>query len=181
MSSRQNRRDERGQLATLEGLTAALILVGLLLFITQSASVTTPQTELTTDMKLYQKTADTFICVDRLDESNSSVLKTAIESWGGSPAVSPGPIPPGDGAIQALDSALSGYFSADVAYNVEIRYSDGAADYTVPVITHGKPSDNSVVASRLVTINRGDPVSAFWAGHNRYPQVVEVRLISWYL
>lgn len=173
-------RNDRGQLTTLEGFTAALILIGLLIFITQSVSVTSPQTELTTAMKLYQKTGDTLICLDRLDETNSSDLKIAIEGWGGGSATYASKTPPGDACIQALDSRIAGFFPPDVAYNVELYYNDGV-DHSVPLIIHGRPSDNSVVASRLVTLNAGDPISAYWAGKNRYPRVLEVRLISWYI
>ena len=173
-------KDDRGQLTTLEGITAALILVGLLLYIAQSASVTSPQTEMTTVMKLHQKTADTLICIDRLDETNCSDLKTAIEAWGGNPATFESKTPPGDAGIEALDRLIDGYFPPDTGYNLELHYYDGA-DHSQPLILHGKPTDNSAVATRLVTLNPGDSVSAFWAGKNRYPQVVEVRLTSWYI
>ncbi len=173
-------KDDEGQLATLEGLTAALILIGLLIYITQSVSAISPQTEMTTTMKLYQKTADTLICLDRLDETNSSDLKTTVEGWNGSSATDTSKIPPGDLSIQSLDGLIAGYFPPDVGYNVELYYNDGV-EHDLPVIIHGRPSDNSVIASRLVTINDGDDISPYWTGVNRYPQVVEVRLISWYI
>ena len=173
-------KDNRGQLATLEGLTAALILIGMLLYITQSVSTISPQTEMTTVMKLHQKTVDTLICLDRLDETNSSDLKTTVEGWSGGSATDTNKIPPGDLSIQSLDSMIAGYFPPDVGYNVELYYNDGT-EHNLPVIIHGRPSDNSVIASRLVTINNGDNISPFWVGVNRYPQVVEVRLISWYI
>ena len=174
-------RDDRAQLHTLEGITASILLVGILLYIVQSGSLASPQTGLTTDMKLSQLTGDTLICLDNLNETNSSVLQAAIVGWNGSQATPASVTPPGDASIKALDQQIASYFPSDVAYNLELYYYDGTDDHLFTVITHGMPPDNSAVATRLVTINLGDGVSAFWAGHNRYPQVVQARLISWYI
>jgi len=180
------KKDDFGQLYTTEGLAAALLMVGVLLFIMQSVALVTPQTGMTTDMKLYQKTADTLICMDNPSGDNSSILKAAIAGWSGNPATITSITPPGDTNVSGLNNMIASNLStnvasSDVSYEVDIHYNDGTTDHDVPVIIHGKPADNSVVSSRLVTINRGDLNSTFWATKNRYPQVVEVRLISWYL
>ncbi|HMK46674.1 MAG TPA: hypothetical protein VK436_08615 [Methanocella sp.] len=180
------RKDDFGQIYTTEGLAAALVMVGVLLFIMQSISLVTPQTGMTTDMKLYQKTADMLVCMDNPGGDNSSILKAAVAGWGGSPATISSVTPPGDTNISLLDTMLASNFtsnpaSSDIAYELDIHYNDGTTNHDVPVIIHGKPADSSVVSSRLVTINRGDVNSTFWATKNRYPQVVEVRLSSWYL
>lgn len=181
-------KDDHGQIYTLEGLVAAVLVIGLLVFITQSVSVVSPQTEMTTNMKLLQKTSDTLICLDRLNETNTSELKSTISCWGGVPAdyASNYPVPPAEKNISVLDEKIRDYLLpdenySDVNYNVEIFYHNNTGDHTMPLILHGKPGDNSVIASRLITINEGDYASSLWEDSSYFPQMIEVRLISWYI
>ena len=173
--------DDRGQIYTIEGFASALILVGVLFFIFQSISVVTPQTEMSADMKLGQKAADTLICMDRINEDFNSDLKAGIAMWNGHAANYFSHVYPGEASVRALDAKIVGMLSNDTSYNVEIAYYDGSAERVIPIIIHGLPSDNSVVATRLITLNENDTVSPFWSGMGRYPQLIEVRLICWYL
>lgn len=173
--------DDRGQIYTIEGLAAALILIGVLYFIFQSISVVTPQTEMSADMKLGQTTSDTLICVDRLNETYSSDLKVAIAGWNGHAADYGHAAGAGEAGIAALDGEIAGMMSNDTGYRVDIAYYDGDDEQVIPLIVHGVPGDNSVVATRLVTLNDNDNVSAYWKGVGCFPQLIQVRLTSWYL
>jgi hypothetical protein len=173
--------DDRGQIYTIKGFASALILVGVLFFIFQSISVVTPQTEMSADMKLSQKAADTLICLDWANEDYGSELKTAVALWNNGATSYASRVNPGENSIKALDEKIRGLMPNDTCYNLDIAYSDGHDGYTGTAILGGIPGDNSVVATRLVTINVNDTQSNFWKGRNIYPQLVEVRLICWYL
>ncbi len=173
--------DDRGQIYTIEGFASALILVGVLYFIFQSISVVTPQTEMSADMKLSQKSADTLICLDWISVNNSSQLKTAVALWNGGTTSYATRVAPGEDSMRALDAQIAGMMPNDTCYNLEIAYNDGRRGYNKTTILRGVPGDNSAVATRLVTSNRNDTQSAFWNGRNFYPQLVEVRLICWYI
>jgi hypothetical protein len=173
--------DDRGQIYTIEGFASALILVGVLYFIFQSISVVTPQTEMSADMKLSQKAADTLICLDWANEDYGSELKTAVALWSNGTTDYSSRVGAGENSIRALDAKIATLLSNDTGYNLEIAYNDGLIGHSSTAILGGVPGDNSVVASRLVTINVNDTQSAFWRGRGFYPQLVEVRLVCWYL
>lgn len=173
--------DDRGQIYTIEGFASALIMVGVLLFIFQSISIVTPQTEKSADMKLGQIASDTLICIDRTTEDYGSDLKAAVAMWNGHAATHSDDVSPGEPDIGSLDAQIRGMLSSDIAYRVELSYYDGSAMNITPVIIHGVPGDNSVVVTRLVTLNDDDRLSGFWTANNRFPQVIEVRLTCWYL
>lgn len=178
-------------------MAAAMILLGVLLFIIQSSSIVTPQTEKTSEMKLMQRANDALICLDRTDEDGSSELKRYVLGWnGGLPDKNTPPytIPANEASAASLDRAVRSKLPADVAYNIELSYiSERATDNMAgfnrdlrnitadAIIYHGMPGDNSAAASRLVSINEGDPASSFWNGAGPNPKVVEVRLICWYM
>jgi hypothetical protein len=173
--------DDRGQIYTIEGFASALILIGVLFFIFQSISVVTPQTEMSADMKLSQKAADTLICLDWTNEDYGSELKTAVALWNNNTTTYDSRVNPGETSIRALDTKIAGLLSNDTCYNLEIAYNNGMTGGSGTAILGGVPADNSVVATRLVTINYNDTQSAFWRGRGYYPQLIEVRLICWYI
>lgn len=173
--------DDRGQIYTIEGFASALILVGVLYLIFQSISVVTPQTEMSADMKLSQIASDTLICADRVDENYNSTLKTAVSLWDGHSATFSSHISADEPEIMLLDKQIGSMLSNDIGYKVELAYNDGSAMVTTPIIIRGIPGDNSVVASRLVTLNQNDQISGFWIANNRFPQVIEVRMTCWYM
>ena len=79
--------NDRGQLYTIEGIIASLILLGVLLFIIQANSLVVPQTEKISDMKLQQKANDILTCIGISNGSNhGNDLKTYVEIWDGTPA-----------------------------------------------------------------------------------------------
>jgi hypothetical protein len=132
-------------------------------------------------MKLSQKAADTLICLDWTDEDYGSELKTAIALWNNGTTSYASRVNPGEDSIKTLDAKIAGMLSNDTCYNLEIAYTDGHVGSSATAILGGVPGDNSVAATRLVTINVNDTQSNFWKGRGIHPQLVEVRLICWYL
>lgn len=170
-----------GQIYTIEGITASIILLGVLLFIVQANSVITPQTERTVDMKLYEKASDALTVLDRSDSDSWSLtkpLKTYVAGWDGQ-TVAYGV--PAD--MSELDSSISRLLPSDVQYSLSFLYNNSTGMHESQVIVHGTPADNSVVSTKLVTLNSDDTyLSGFWATtNNRFPQVVQVKLTCWYI
>jgi hypothetical protein len=132
-------------------------------------------------MKLSQKAADTLICLDWTNEDYGSELKTAVALWNNNTTSYASRINPAETSIQVLDAKIAGMLSNDTCYNLEIAYNNGMTGGKGTAILGGVPGDNSVVATRLVTINVNDTQSAFWRGRGYYPQLIEVRLICWYM
>jgi hypothetical protein len=170
-----------GQIYTMEGVTASIILLGVLLFIIQANAVITPQTERTVDMKLYEKASDTLTVLDRSDTDSWSFtkpLKTYVVGWNG------GTVTDGVQAnMTELDDSISRLLPSDVQYSLSFLYNNSTGMHESHVIVHGVPADNSVVSTRLVTLNSNDAyLSSFWATtNNRFPQVVQVKLTCWYI
>lgn len=169
--------DDRGQIYTMEGIVASLILLSVLLFILQSNSIIVPQTERSIDMKLYEKAGDALICLDRSNNdiwSAMAPLSTYVAEWDG---VS-------DMTGLDLDNYIASMLPDQVQYNLDLVYFDSTGSkQDKPVIVHGIPHDNSVVSTRLITINE-DEVSSYWRGAypaGSFPHVVQVKLICWYL
>lgn len=190
-----SRRDDKGQLYTIEGIIASLILLSVLLFIIQANSVVIPQTEKIADMKLQQKASDILTC---LDISNGSVviangstggndLKTYVEKWNDHEAIASNYIAPEElSDLASLHQYINSNLPADARYNLFISYDDinnAQGVTTKTLIMEGQPLDNSVVATRLVTLNQGDTrLSTYWkADMNPFPKVVEVKIVCWYL
>lgn len=173
--------DDSAQIYTIEGFAAALILIGVLIIIFNSISIVTPQTETSTDMKAFQLASDVSICIDRPNEDHSSELKAIVLGWNGGTANYSKSVNDTENGMKSLDSEIATMMPTDMRYNVELYFYDGSSNRTVPVIVHGVPGDNSVVASRLVTLNTFDNASAYWNSKGRFPQVVQARLIAWYL
>jgi hypothetical protein len=175
--------DRRGQIYTIEGIVASLILLSVLYFILQSNSIIVPQTERSIDMKLYEKAGDTMICLDRSNNdswSNMQPLESYITAWDGNYLPSMGVRPD----MTDLDNDLASMLSDQIQYNLNFTYID--ASHTKRdgyVIYHGTPGDNSVVSTRLITLNQDD-VSSFWnttTYNGIFPHVVQVKLTCWYL
>lgn len=182
--------DERGQLYTIEGIIASLILLGVLLFIIQANSLVVPQTEKISDMKLQQRANDILTVIEIANGSaNSNDLKTYVETWKGTPAnPANGGIGIGETNLMGLNNTIDSMLLPYKHYNLSLSYYDTSinAVTTVPIIAQDQPGDNSVVATRLITLYPNDTqLSNFWKANGRYqnhlPIVVEVKLVCWYL
>jgi len=175
--------DRSGQIYTIEGLVASLILLSVLLFILQSNSIIVPQTERSIDMKLYEKAGDTLICLDRSNNDSWSEwqpLESYIAAWDGNYTLPPTGVQPN---MISLDSDINSMLPDQVLYNLDFIYYDTTnTKIDRYVIYHGMPGDNSVVSSRFITLNQND-ASSFWntTYSGNFPHVVEVKLTCWYL
>lgn len=195
--------DERGQLHTIEGLAAAVLMISTVFFVTQGVTVITPQTGLSLDVQLKQSGADALMVLDTEDLMDGILLKKYVAAWNGTEANITYPVPDSidvysfqfeddGGSGNDLNYSLSELLPEDVVYNVDFVYKNGSSMNTSHVIMKGFPPDNSIAVSRLVTLHRNELkyelselLSNYWKA--RIPddetdvKVVEVRLILWYV
>lgn len=176
--------DRRGQIYTMEGVVASLILLSVLLFVLQSNSIVVPQTERSIDMKLYEKASDSLICLDWSSNDSWSPMPPPLSSyvagWNGTFIGSGTGV---QGQMAGLDNNLTSMLPNSVLYNVDFIFYDPAGHKVDrSVIVHGTPGNNSVVYSRLVALDN-ETASDYWKGYysNKLPRVVEVKMACWYL
>jgi hypothetical protein len=195
-------KDDLGQLYTIEGIIASLILIGVLLFIIQANSLIIPQTEKISDMKLQQRANDIMTCIQISNGSNSANdLKTYVELWDGTKAdtssnggIASGQMKDASGdtiSLDDLNNSISSRLSEGEQYSVTVSYEDPSKNPSlqtnVPIIIKGQPGDSSVVATRLVTLypEDRDQLSSFWRNNdkikNNLPVVVDVKIVCWYI
>jgi len=188
--------DERGQLHTIEGLAAALLMISTVFFVTQGVTVITPQTGLSLDVQLKQSGADALMVLDTEDPIDGILLKKYVAAWNGTEANITYPVPDsidvnsshfGDDGKNDLNHTLSVLLPEDVVYNVDFVYMNGSFMNTSHVIMKGYPPDDSIAVSKLVTLHQNEykyKLSDYWK--DRIPdetdvEVVEVRLILWHV
>ena len=176
------RSSDRGQIYTMEGITAAIILLGVLFFVIEANSVVSPQTEKVLDMKLGRMASDVITSIDLNDAnswSTSGSLKSYVAGWDGTVVSYTNNVP--EAGMVKLNRNLQPMFPNDVKYNLEFIYWNKTGKHSDMVLINGEPGDNSMVASRMVTLNDFDSLTPFWRSGSTFPQVVEVRLTCWYL
>ena len=170
-------KDERGQLHTIEGLAAAVLMIATIFFVTQGVMVITPQTELSLDVQLKQLGSDALTILDADDPLDGILLKKYVAAWNGTEA----------NDLNHSLYLLLNQTQRDVLYNVDFVYMNGSFMNTSHVIMKGYPPDNSIAVSRLVTLHRDElkyKLSDYWEGQitgETDVKVVEVRLILWWV
>jgi hypothetical protein len=191
---RNSSKKEGGQLHTLEGLAASIIVILGLVFASQAVAVTsTSATTSSEDIEAqYNQLAQ-----DLLTQAKASgSLKRAILSWNSDERrfrgtedlyYYQGASPPGDFG-RTLDRVVVGN---DLAYNLELVYKSGDSRLSVPFVENGEPSTNSVTASEVVVLDENDELfdGTELAGSTTYPMenmenqamynAVRVRLTVW--
>jgi hypothetical protein len=176
-------RDDKGQIYTMEGVTASLIILGVLLFIIQANSLVVPQTSEVIGMKLDLLSNDALTCIDWNANSSWSTtgsLSSYVAGWNGQTVTYANNVP--DPELVPLNANISTMLPQDVQYNIEFFYINGTGMHSDMVLLNGDPGDNSIVSTRLVTLNMNDTdLSSFWRGDATFPQVVQVKMISWYI
>ncbi|AFV23739.1 hypothetical protein Mpsy_1532 [Methanolobus psychrophilus R15] len=169
--------NDKAQLHTLEGLAAALLMTLTILTITQSAMIITPQNELVMDVQLKQIASDALTVLDSAPEATiRNDLTECIASWNMTEASLT------VNNLGMLDNELS-YLLPDILYNVNIAYFDvGTQKLTdKKVIVNGAPTENAVVARRLVSLSNSTVSSSggAWGIADDELLIVEVRLTAW--
>ena len=188
-------KDERGQLHTIEGLAAALLMISTVFFVTQGVTVITPQTGLSLDVQLKQSGADALTVLDTEDPIDGILLKKYVAAWNGTEANITYPVPDSidvnsdqfkNAGGNGLNDSLYEILPEDVVYNVDFVYMNGSFMNTSHVIMKGYPPDDSIAVSKLVTLHYNETdyelSEAYWnttiLGETD-AKVVEVRLILW--
>ena len=171
--------NEEAQVHTLEGLFASSLIILTALMITRSSLIITPQSELAMDVQLKQMADDALAVLDVAPETAiQSNLTELVAGWDMIPAT------PQNNDLKVLDHEIDDQIK-DVIYNIDFAYVDKTNNFTVThAIINGAPIENSVVATRLVTLYNSTVSLAGrnWNNWSIYPddvKVVEVRLIAW--
>lgn len=186
--------DTRGQLHTLEGLAASIIVILGLVFASEAVAVTsTSATTSSEDIEAqYEQLAQ-----DLLTQAKTSdALHQAILNWNSDERrftgtedlyYYQGQSPPGEFG-RTLDRVVLGN---DLAYNIELVYRSGNSRLTLPYVDNGEPSTNSVTVTEVVVLNENDvlPDGTPVAESTSYPMenmdneamynAVNVRLTVW--
>jgi hypothetical protein len=153
----------RGQAHTLEGIAAALVVLGGVVFALQATAVT-PLTASTSNQHIENQQRAIALDLLRAAEDNETITETVLR-WnatrGAFNDTGPGGAFTNGGPPTAFGAALNRTFSSDnVAFNVEIRYQtrDGESERTA-VVDMGTPTDNAVSASHSVVLFDGDTLT----------------------
>jgi hypothetical protein len=186
-------KDERGQLHTIEGLSAAVLMIATIFFVTQGVMVITPQTGLSLSAQLKQLGSDALTVLDTEDPIDDILLKKYVAAWNGTEANITHPVPQsievnsfqfGSDSGNDLNHSLSMLLPEDVLYNVDFVYVNGSSMNTSHVILKGFPPDDSIAVSQMVTLHHNESnydLSDHWKGQITDAKVVGVRLILWWV
>jgi hypothetical protein len=190
-------KDEKGQLHTIEGLSAAVLMIATIFFVTQGVMVITPQTGLSLSAQLKQLGADALTVLDAEDPIDGILLKKYVASWNGTEATITNPVPDsidvnssqfGSDGKNDLNHSLYLLLPEDVLYNVDFVYVNGSSMNTSHVILKGFPPDDSIAVSQMVTLHQNETdyklSEEYWNNtitDATDAKVVEVRLILWWV
>ena len=187
-------KDEKGQLHTIEGLAAALLMISTVFFVTQGVTVITPQTGLSLDVQLKQSGSDALMVLDTEYQKDGILLKKYVAAWDGTEANITYPVPKsidanssyfGNASGNGLNHTLYVLLPEDVVYNVDFVYENNSNLSTSHVIMKGYPPDDSIAVSQFVTLHHNEykyKLSDYWKDQipdETDAKVVEVRLILW--
>jgi hypothetical protein len=185
------RENEDGQLHTMEGVVAALILIFAILYITGAINLVSPQTGKAVVMKQYIRAEDTLTVLGSVDlpANYSSVLLRNVSAWKGGEANGASEVAPGESSIMLLNRSIYSLLPPDVLFNLYVTYWDDSTNTTITktLIYHGDPMNNAVSASKKIVVNSGDVEalpSSYWYPLVRHdglsePKALEVRLVTW--
>ena len=167
--------NEDAQIHTLEGFFASSMIIFTVLMITKSSFIITPQSELAMDVQLKQTADDALAVLDVAPKTAfQSNLTELVAGWDMKEA-------PQNNSLQELDGELTTQLE-DVIYNIDFAYIGEYNNFTIKnAIIHGKPVENSIVATRLVTLDNSTvrQANGSWNISSNDIKVVEVRLIAW--
>ncbi|MDY6931419.1 MAG: hypothetical protein SVJ22_05845 [Halobacteriota archaeon] len=165
-------RDESAQMNTIEGVSAAVLMMITLFFVTQS-SIITPQTEMLLDTQLRQLGNDALRVLDSEEitnnyNANNTLLELYVANWSSSD----------------LESDIDMLLPDNILYNLDfIHLEKNLSVNRSRVVTRGAPVEDSVIVSRLVSLHSDDNLSNKWnlTIAQTDVKVVEVRLALWYI
>jgi hypothetical protein len=187
------RMDDSGQIHTIEGIVAGMVIILALIYITGSITFVSPQTEKTTVMKMSIKAQDILNVLSTADQPGNytNPLARCIARWDGGVADPSHETGPGETSITWLNSKIQSLLptNSPLMYNVELLYVNDTMSAATGhlvfedryIIFKGDPQDNSVTASKLVVLNYYDVNSTIYSKWNNtvVPKTVEVKLSLW--
>lgn len=166
--------NEGGQIYTLEGFVAASLMILTVVMITKSSLIITPQNELTMDVKLKQTADDAIAVIDMAPKSAFQFnLTELVAGWN----LEEDDYPKSN-SLKALENEMDTQLK-DINYNIDFAYVENRNLTVKHAIRHGEPIENSVVATRLVTLYNSTVTKGSWNISSNDLKVVEVRLIAW--
>lgn len=167
--------NDKAQIYTLEGFFAASLMVLTVMLITRSAVIITPQSELAMDIQLKQTADDALALLDIAPETAIQFNLTELVAAGNMTESKPQ-----DNSLKSLDAEIGNQLN-EAVYNLDFAYVENGTVTVKHVIIHGAPVEDSIVATRFVTLYNSTVTRA--GGGWNIPQgdvkVVEVRLIVW--
>ncbi len=187
------------QLNTLEGIIAATLMIGVLIFAVQATSLT-PLTSSTAnahvEAQLSAAGQDIITALDHSSYKQDSNLKKNILAWNGNEYVwNSTQYISITNASETLEGPVKDMLEFvvvenGIAHNIEYTFSnlDGGT-LTVPYIYNGDPSDNAIIVSRKVLISNTDLTNATTFKINTgipdvdittdYYNIIDVKLTLW--
>lgn len=169
----------KGQVFTLEGIIAAVMVLMATYFLFHSTIIVSPLTGETSDAQLKQLGRDALVILDNPDEEVNDTLQNALAELNSSN--------PPRGLINSLDKILP----ANVDYNLKVLYynttKDDISSYS---IVNKSYTMDTVSASRYIAVRNGEFVKDSPFSYNQSagvegsidrerPIVLEVKLILW--
>lgn len=169
--------NETAQMHTLEGFVAAGVILMIVLLISENTMIITPQCELSMNVQLQQTATDVLNVLDIAPDSALQYNLNLTEHVTGYNLSEP---IPQNNSLKSLDIEINNLL-ADILYNVDFVYIDNSTITNKHVIIHGAPIENSMSASRLITLYNETVMQTggTWNISSNNVQVVEVRLIIW--
>lgn len=164
------RKDDSGQMHTLEGIMGAIVMIMVMVFVVQGTSITplsSSSTNQHVQLELLNMGQDILTTLDYTDNPNAkSDLKKSIVTWNGMEYVWDGKryvdVVKEDGSTVILDNELTRTLnftlnSWGIAHNIEITYIDPYGNATSKkIIWNGNPSDNSISTSKVIALHNTD-------------------------
>lgn len=168
-------KDERGQAYSLEGITAALLIISTVI-LAITATAITPLTASTSNQQIEEQ--NRIIASDVLDSTaQQGELHSFVKEWSGTEYTQP-PTENYD-FIQSTEDV----FGTTIAYNIDITYKDSSGEQiTESVLDQGEPSDHAAVATRTVIIQEEANAIEQMEGADSdsgFYNVVEVKIEVW--
>lgn len=169
--------NETAQMHTLEGFVAAGVILMIVMLISENTMIITPQCELSVDVQLQQTATDVLNVLDIAPDSALQYNLNLTEHVAGYNLSEP---IPQNNSLKSLDIEINNLLG-DIMYNVDFVYIDNSTITNKHVIIHGAPIENSMSASRLITLYNETVMQTggTWNISSNNVQVVEVRLIIW--
>ncbi|MBP2031026.1 hypothetical protein J2755_001974 [Methanohalophilus levihalophilus] len=168
--------NDEGQLHTLEGLAAAILITTTLLMIINLSVIANPQSEMQIDVQMERNAVDVLAV---LDIPTPGVLSQNLTEYVAAYNSSI-PVNMSHSALPQLETYLSNSLTNTI-YNVDIAYVNNESLIVAPVIIKGAPGENSIVTRRIVVLDNSTVVAAggTWNLSENEIKVVEVRLTTW--